>query len=240
MACALALSAGSRTDFTGKWTFDRVEAQNPPQALDSYTLSVTQGQREITVDSKIEADAMAGGRGSGGRSPDDSAGGGRQRGGGRSGGGMGRSGGIGFPGGGLGLPGSRRGGTGGGGGYPGGGGGGTAGRTRPQGQGGGFSALATVVPSATYTLDEKETTANVAGRFPGEAKLKTKWKNDGKVLELSMVQKTRDGKKITTTERWELEDGGRVLRVERSVEGARGKDKLKLTFKKLASEEQPR
>lgn len=90
-----------------------------------------------------------------------------------------------------------------------------------------------MVPSATYTLDEKETTANLGGRFAGEAKLKAKWKYGGKVLELSTVQKTRDGKKVTTRETWELEDAGKVLRIERSVEGARGKDRLKLAFKKL-------
>jgi len=229
MACSLTLSAGSRADFSGKWTFDRMEAENPPQSLDSYTMSVTQSDHEVTVHSRIEGDATVARRKvSGvpmGSSPEDMM----TRGGG-TGGRIGEVGEVTK----VNSPNDVR----------------VSPARGPVGppwvlsipppsppKGGSLSALATVVPSATYTLDERETIANVGGQFPGGAKLRTKWKNDGTVLELSMLQMTTAGKQIATTERWELEDGGRVLRVERSIEGARGKNKLKLTFKRLASAE---
>ncbi len=224
-----------------------MEAENPPQVLDTYIMSVTQGDGQITIHSRIEGDPTLARNKTAGKSPS----GGIMR-----GRGMGcpvtEVGEVGPPSNGRGCKdgpvrevgevdpphNAERGPFG-----P----GIASGRPRVLGvtpprppQGGGLSALATVVPSATYTLDELETTANVGGRFPGEATVKAKWKNDGKVLELSMVQKTRDGRKITTHERWELEEGGMVLRVQRSIEGARGKDKLKLAFKRLASSDEHR
>jgi hypothetical protein len=237
-ASTLCFAGGPRTDFSGNWVFDRVEAQNLPRGLNNYSMAVTQDAKELNVESKLNRDAQEGGRQRGSDS-DSASGGGRQRGGG--GGSPSGRGGVGFPGGGgIGFPGGgRRGGIGGGG-YPGGGGsgggypsgGGGGGRRAPQGsRGGGLGALSTVVPSATYQLTGQETTFGVGGRFPGEAKLKAKWKND-KVLELSMVQKTSDGKKVTTKETWELDEASQLLKVERSVNGPGVKDKVKMTFKK--------
>lgn len=236
LATTLCFASGQRADFSGNWVFDRVEAQNPPRGLNNYTMAVAQDTKELIVESKLDRDTQDSGRQRSSDSGSDPSTG-RQRGGGgypsgRGGGGIGfpGSGGIGFPGGG-GMGGGRRGGMGGGG-YPGGGGGG--GGRRPQGSGGGyggFNALSTVVPRATYLLNGQETSDNVSGRFSGEAKLKAKWKND-KTLELSMVQKTYDGKKVTTKETWEFDEATQMLNVERSVDGPGGKDKMKLTFKK--------
>ena len=73
------------------------------------------------------------------------------------------------------------------------------------------------------------------GVYPGggDGSVKANWKNDGKVLELSMLRKLQDADRtITSHERWKLAEGGKVLKLERTVESPRGKDKVKLTFRR--------
>ena len=86
----------------------------------------------------------------------------------------------------------------------------------------------------TYNLDGSETTQEMTGRMPGKAALKAKWQGDS-VLELSSVLKTNvqgNDVTITTTEHWELADGGKTLKVHRTQETPRGKQETKLTFAK--------
>jgi hypothetical protein len=87
----------------------------------------------------------------------------------------------------------------------------------------------------TYNLDGSETTMDVAGRMPGKATLKAKWQDDGKVLELNSVRKVSvqgNDVTITTTEHWELADGGKTLKVHRVSESPRGTQDTKLVFAK--------
>lgn len=99
-----------------------------------------------------------------------------------------------------------------------------------------FSGGEQPIPSQkrTYNLDGSETTADVQGRMPGKATLKAKWQGD-KVLELNSVLKTNvqgNDITITTMEHWELEDGGKTLKVHRTQETPRGTQESKLTFAK--------
>ena len=87
----------------------------------------------------------------------------------------------------------------------------------------------------TYNLDGSETTAEVTGQMPGKATMKAKWQGDGKILELSRVQTGNvqgNDVKITTTEHWELADGGKTLKVHRVSESPRGTQDIKLVFAK--------
>jgi hypothetical protein len=86
-----------------------------------------------------------------------------------------------------------------------------------------------------YNLDGSETTAEVGGRMPGKATLKAKWMGDGKILEISTVRNINvqgNDVTITTTEHWELADGGKTLMVHRTSESPRGTQESKLTLVK--------
>ena len=87
----------------------------------------------------------------------------------------------------------------------------------------------------SYNLDGSETMQEMTGRMPGKAALKAKWQGDGKILELNSVLKAQvqgNDVTITTTEHWELADGGKTLKVHREQESPRGKQETKLTFVK--------
>jgi len=89
--------------------------------------------------------------------------------------------------------------------------------------------------SATFNLDGSERTADLTGRIPGKAKLKAKWLEGGKTLELnSVLDGTFNGTAMTinTTEQWELAEGGKTLTVHHTREGPRGKQEFKLIFTK--------
>jgi hypothetical protein len=100
-----------------------------------------------------------------------------------------------------------------------------------------FSGGEQPIPSqkSTYNLDGSETSMEITGRMPGKAALKAKWQGDGKILELSSVLKTNvqgNDVTITTTEHWELADGGKTLKVHRTQESPQGTRETKLTFAK--------
>jgi hypothetical protein len=93
------------------------------------------------------------------------------------------------------------------------------------------------IPSqkSTYNLDGSETSMDVTGRMPGKAALKAKWQGDGKILELNSVLKANvqgNDITVTTTEHWELADGGKTLKVHRVSESPRGTQESKLTLTK--------
>ena len=86
----------------------------------------------------------------------------------------------------------------------------------------------------TYHLDGSETTAEFAGRMPGKGTLKAKWASDS-VLELRTVRNANiQGNDVTftTTDHWELTDGGKTLTVHRSTETPQGTREMKLVFAK--------
>jgi hypothetical protein len=75
----------------------------------------------------------------------------------------------------------------------------------------------------------------MGGQMPGKATLTAKWKDDGKVLELTSKRNMNiQGNEvtITTTEHWELADGGKTLKIHRKSENPRGTQESKLTFTK--------
>jgi hypothetical protein len=100
-----------------------------------------------------------------------------------------------------------------------------------------FSGGEQPIPSqkSAYNLDGSETSMDMTGRMPGKAALKAKWQGDGTILELNSVLKTNvqgNDVTITTTEHWELADGGKTLKVHRVSESPRGTQESKLTFAK--------
>lgn len=97
-----------------------------------------------------------------------------------------------------------------GGGPPGGGGGG--------GRGGGMMGGGPL----TAKLDGSETTAETPR---GKSTTKAKWNDGGKILEISTVvsgEFNGNAFSMTTTEHWELADGGKTLKVHRTQETPRG------------------
>ena len=87
----------------------------------------------------------------------------------------------------------------------------------------------------TYNLDGGETTAEFTGFMAGKGTLKARRLDDGKTLELHSVRKANfQGNEVTltTTERWTLGEGGKVLQVQRTIETPRGTRESKLVFNK--------
>lgn len=117
-------------------------------------------------------------------------------------------------------------GQGGGGRRPDGAGGGGQGRGR--GGRGGFG-----MGTATYKLDGTETKMESAGGRGGAATLKAQWKDGGKALELTTTRTMNfQGNETTRTSRdhWELADGGKTLKVKRTVDGPQGSQESTLVF----------
>jgi hypothetical protein len=97
----------------------------------------------------------------------------------------------------------------------------------------GGGGMAANVP-LTIKLDGSETVTD-APRISGKRTVKASWQGDGKILELSSVTTgTIQGNEIksTTTEHWELDEGGKVLKVQQKVESTRGNFETKLVFNK--------
>jgi hypothetical protein len=86
----------------------------------------------------------------------------------------------------------------------------------------------------TYNLDGSETTAEFTGRMAGKGTLKAKWASDS-ALELHSVRNVNfqgNDVTITSTEHWELADGGKTLKVHRSTETPQGTREASLVFTK--------
>ena len=210
IGCALTLvlvagvfaASSTPANFSGTWVLDKDKSDGLPRQLqnvESYTMAVTQDDKQLTVENKIAGGtrARAGGEqnGAGGENnaPRDRGG---QRGGqdGAAPGGR-RRGGFGGQGGGMGL---------------------------------GMGAV-------TYKLDGSESKVESAGGRGGAATFKAQWKDGGKVLELTNSRSFNvQGNDMTRTvkDRWELADGGKTLKVKRSVDGMQGSQESTLVFNK--------
>lgn len=70
----------------------------------------------------------------------------------------------------------------------------------------------------TVKLDGSET---VTETQRGKRTVKAKWQNDGKTLEITTINSFGD-RTATSTEHWELADGGKTLKVHRSQETPQG------------------
>ena len=85
----------------------------------------------------------------------------------------------------------------------------------------------------SYNLDGSETTSEMTGRITGKNTSKTRWQGD--VLEINTVLKGNMGGTdftATTTEHWELADGGKTLKIHRTSESPQGTRETKLTLTK--------
>jgi hypothetical protein len=101
-------------------------------------------------------------------------------------------------------------------------GGGGAGGGGGQGRGGGGMG-----GPSTYKLDGTDHV--VEGQNGMKSTFKAKWA--GEALELSRVTSIQD-RTITSKEKWELADGGKVLKVVQTRETQQGPQESKLTFNK--------
>jgi hypothetical protein len=205
IACALALLllAGAWTvgaasaNYSGTWVLDKAKSQGlPPQweSIESYTMQVTQDEKQLTVQNKFVGGNRAGG-GQGAASGQD-----RPR---RDDGGVGQGGGR------------RAGGAG--------------------GQGGGRGGPGMRMPISTYKLDGTETKMESTGGRGGAVTLKAQWKDGGNALELTNTRSVNlQGNETTrtTTERWELAEGGKVLKVKHTVDGGQRTQESTLVFNK--------
>lgn len=225
IGCALTLvlvagvfaASSTPANFSGTWVLDKDKSDGLPRQLqnvESYTMVVTQDDKQLTVENKIAGGARGGDQNSASgenNTPRDRGG---QAGGQAGSQGSGQDGSM--------TGGRRRGGFGGQGGGQGGGRGGRGG----MGMGTG---------TATYKLDGTESKVESAGGRGGAATLKAQWKDSGKVLELTNSRSFNvQGNDMTRTvkDRWELADGGKTLKVKRSVDGMQGSQESTLVFSK--------
>jgi hypothetical protein len=200
-------------NFSGTWVLDKSKSDGlPPQLqnVESYTMVVTQDDKQLTVENKIAGGARGGDQNSasGENNPprdrdsqDGSMTGGRRRGG-----------------------------------FGGQGGGQAGGQAGGQGGGrGGRGGMGMGMGTATYKLDGSESRVESAGGRGGAATLKAQWKDGGKVLELTNSRTFNvQGNDMTRAvkDRWELTDGGKTLKVKRSVDGMQGSQESTLVFSK--------
>ena len=201
------IAVPANANFSGKWSLDKSKSQElPPQLenVESYTLTVTQDDQQLTVDTQITGGARPEG---GGRRPDGA--------GGQGGGGFG---------------GRRR---------PDSAGGDTQGQGQGQGGGrgrGGRGGFGMGSGTVIYKLDGSETkTEAPANGRGGAASMKAQWKDGGKSLELTTTRSFNfQGNETTRTtkDRWELADGGKTLKIKRSIDTQQGSQSSTLVFNK--------
>jgi hypothetical protein len=88
---------------------------------------------------------------------------------------------------------------------------------------------------SSYKLDGSETSSDLPGGMTGKVTRKATWAGEGKVLELkSVINGDFNGNTFTatTTEHWELADGGKTLNVHRIQESPRGTMESTMVFTK--------
>ena len=210
-------ASSTPANFSGTWVLNKDKSDGLPRQLqnvESYTMVVTQDDKQLTVENKISGGARGDQNSASGETnaPRDRAGQGGSQDGSMTGG-------------------RRRGGFGGqGGGQVGGQDGGQGGGRR-----GGRGGMGMGMGTATYNLDGSESKVESAGGRGGAATLKAQWKDGGKVLELTNARTFNvQGNDMTRTvkDRWELADSGKTLKVKRSVDGMQGSQESTLVFSK--------
>ncbi|MBO0721295.1 MAG: hypothetical protein J2P41_10765 [Blastocatellia bacterium] len=86
----------------------------------------------------------------------------------------------------------------------------------------------------TLKLDGSDVVTD-APMISGKRTATSHWQGDGKILEVTVVTTgSMQGREINakTTEHWELDEGGKVLKVHQKSEGTRGNFESKLVFNK--------
>ncbi|MGH9800879.1 MAG: hypothetical protein ACRD82_10990 [Blastocatellia bacterium] len=199
--------AQTRADFSGTWALDAKKTRDVPNDLKSYHLTVKQDEKQISVESKVEGNINPTSAHDQNRPPQNSA----QTainiavaGGGSSTGSVG-----------------------------GGAGDSTSGGNKVVLAHG--RALATVFRRFSCDLDGKETVREAGGLSPGKLKRRASWRKGDKTLEIYLERDFEvQGNQFTSyvKEVWELAEGGKVLKIKRTVNLLAGWDETTLVFNK--------
>ncbi len=202
---SLTAAAQTRSDFSGSWVLDAKKTRDVPADLKSYHLTVKQDEKQISVESKVEGNLSPAPVADPNKSPQSSA----QHaintavaGGGSSTGSVG-----------------------------GGAGDATSGGNKIVFAPG--RALATVFRRFTCDLDGKEVVRDAGGLSPGKMKRRASWRKGDKALEVYLERDFEvQGNQFTSyvKEVWELAEGGKVLKIKRTVNLLAGWDETTLVF----------
>lgn len=201
-------AAQTRADFSGTWVLDTKKTRDVPTDLKSYYLTVKQDDQQISVESKVEGSLDPAPGHDPNKPPQHTS---AQNaintaiaGGSSSTGSVG-----------------------------GGAGDATSGGNKVVMARG--KALATVFRRFTCSMDGKETVRESGGLSPGKVKRKATWKKGDKSLDIHLERDFEvQGNQFTSyvKENWELADGGKVLRIKRTVNLLAGWDETTLVFNK--------
>jgi hypothetical protein len=237
-----AKSASQAADFSGNWVLDASQTKNLPQGLQRYSMAVSQDERQLKVQTRLEGDLQSDARagpnvdrtprvGRGDDYPPDTP----DR--------YPRSGGLGLPGRiGVGMPGGGTGGPMGEGipgvGMPGGG----RGSSRSQSRSQAAVAAFTLYPhSATYKLDGSESSTQLGGPMQSEATSKADWAKSGTVLRLSLAGSgdSQRGGQTQLKDQWKLSKDRQLLLIDRAVHSPGASGSVHLVFRKQAADSAP-
>ncbi|MFN0110770.1 MAG: hypothetical protein ACKVZH_18070 [Blastocatellia bacterium] len=198
-------SAQARVDFSGTWTLDAKKTRDVSADLKSYQLTVKQDDKQISVESKVDGNLLPA-TGNDHPKPAQSAAqhavNNAAAGGGSSTGTVG----------------------------------GGAGDSVSGGNKVVFAhgrALATVFRRFSCDLDGKEAIRETSGLSPGKMKRRASWKKGEKALEIYLERDFEVQGNLFTSyvkEVWELADGGKVLKIKRTVNLLAGWDETTLVF----------
>lgn len=212
LCCALLIGFGivaaaqTRTDFSGTWILDAKKTRDVPADLKSYHLVVKQDEQQIAVESKVE--------GSLDPTPGQDATKAPQHNSAQNAINTAIAGGSSST--------------------------GTVGGGAGDAVSGGNKivlargrALATVFRRFTCNLDGKETVRETSGLSPGKLKRRANWKKGTQSLEIYLERDFDvQGNQFTSyvRETWDLAEGGKVLKIKRTVNSLAGWDETTLVF----------
>ena len=199
--------AQTRTDFSGTWALDAKKTRDVPADLKSYHLTVKQDDKQISVESKVEGNINPTVAHDQNRPPQNSAQTAINT---AIAGGGGSTGSVG---GGVGDA--------------------TSGGNKVVMAHG--RALATVFRRFSCDMDGKETVRESGGLSPGKVKRRASWRRGDKTLEIYLERDFEvQGNQFTSyvKEIWELAEGGKVLRIKRTVNLLAGWDETTMVFNK--------
>lgn len=198
----IGVAAQARGNFSGTWALDTKKTRDVPPDLKSYTLTVNQDEQQISVESKVDGELNPAAGQPNNLSTAETPSHST-------------------------LGGSN-----------------IATATSDTHTAGGNSrpvvlargrALATVIRRMHCRLDGQEESREIGGLSPGKIRRKAQWRRGDKTLELTLVRDFDiEGTQRTSTvkELWELTDGGKVLKIKRTVNLLAGWDEATLFFTK--------
>lgn len=199
--------AQSKSDFAGTWVLDTKKTRDVPTGLKSYILNVRQDENQISFEAKVEGDLSHTVSQDQPRTSNLNA--------------FGEvAGHSSSPGPATGVAGSAFADT------------GTVSSSSRVNVARG-RAFSTVIRRMNCSLDGEERVRELSGLSPGRLRRKAIWKTPNKSIELHLLREfDTQGSVVTSSVRelWELADGGRELRVKRTVNLLAGWDEVTLVF----------